>query len=163
MSGKQFLRKLAWSLRGLKRAERKKYIRDYAELLADMTENGMTEQEAVEKLGDIKKIRGEIMAGRSGGKHLDIPGILLIAVTGLLGVLSILQKILGRLVLGPFTIYEGAEDGTAAIIGGADGPTSIFLAGKPGIFGPYLLYIAAGIFLLATILYFVWKNRRTRR
>lgn len=163
MSGKQFLRKLAWSLRGLKRAERKKYIRDYAELLADMTENGMTEQEAVEKLGDIKKIRGEIMAGRGGGKHLDIPGTLLIVMTVLMGVLSILQKVLGRLVLGPFTIYEGAEGGTTAIIGGADGPTSIFLAGKSGIFGPDLLYIAAGIFLLATILYFVWKNRRARR
>ena len=43
------------------------------------------------------------------------------------------------------------------IIGGADGPTSIFIAGKVGT--PWGLYITTAVVVIVTIVYFVKKRK----
>ena len=160
MNKKQFLKKLAWNLRGLKRSERKKYLSDYEEMIADMIENGMTEQQAIAKLGDIETICMELLGGYKTEKRVDIPGTLLIVVSFLLLLFTIVERVIGELVFGTFGLYtnKNAEGASVSIIGGADGPTSIFLAGK--VNHTEWLPVAAAVCVVITIVYFVWKNRR---
>ena len=61
MKKKQFLRKLNHKLYLLQHTERKKYIRDYEEMIAELMENGKTEEEAILKLGNVKQISKEIL------------------------------------------------------------------------------------------------------
>ena len=55
-------------------------------------------------------------------------------------------------------ISLAAQQNTVGIIGGADGPTAIFITGSPAG-----LYIATGVLLvLATVLYLIYRTRHTR-
>lgn len=56
MNKASFLRALSQGLSGLPKEEIKKQLDYYGELIADMTEDGMTEEQAVERLGDIHEI-----------------------------------------------------------------------------------------------------------
>lgn len=51
-----------------------------------------------------------------------------------------------------------SKNTAVSIIGGADGPTSIFIAGR--ISCPVLLYAATAGVLMATILYYIRRRRR---
>lgn len=57
----QFLRKLNYELKPLKGGERKKHINNYEEILLDKMESGMTEEDAVIDLGNVKQIAKEIL------------------------------------------------------------------------------------------------------
>lgn len=61
MTKLEFLSSLGQKLSQLPEAERAKRLDYYDELLSDMTEDGLSEQEAVEKLGDISAIAEQIM------------------------------------------------------------------------------------------------------
>lgn len=143
MNKVQFLKCLNRQLHGLKRTERKKYINDYEEMISDMVENGMTEQEAIMKLGDIRKICSEILENsESRYCWIDWKGMVLIAASALLLLLSICRILLSNV--------------SSIIIGGADGPTSVFLAGKiPQV---SRLYIITGIALLVTGIYLIIRK-----
>lgn len=55
-------------------------------------------------------------------------------------------------------ISLATQQNTAGIIGGADGPTAIFVTGSP-----MGLYIATGVVLLiTTVLYLIYRTRNTR-
>ena len=55
-------------------------------------------------------------------------------------------------------ISLAAQQNTVGIIGGADGPTAIFVSGSP-----IGLYIATGVVLLITpVLYLIYRTRNTR-
>ena len=56
MGKKQFLRELNRKLRTLEKSERRRYLDDYEEMIADMVEGGLTEEEAVSRLGSPEKI-----------------------------------------------------------------------------------------------------------
>lgn len=59
-------------------------------------------------------------------------------------------------VISLFTL--AGQQGSAGIIGGADGPTAIFVTGSP-----MGLYIATGVLLVfVTVLYLVYRTRHTR-
>lgn len=58
---RQFLKELNHELVLLKKAERKKYIDDYEEVILDKMENGITEEEAVSNLGDVKQLAKDIL------------------------------------------------------------------------------------------------------
>ena len=82
MKREEFLRMLARALHKLKKAERERYLESYRELIADMTEGGMTEEEAVEKQGDVRQIAQEILENAAPSeKKGDIRGILLAAAS----------------------------------------------------------------------------------
>lgn len=61
MNKEQFLRELDKRLSQLPQSEREKSLAFYAELIDDMTENGMTEKEAVERLGSVQEIAEGIL------------------------------------------------------------------------------------------------------
>lgn len=67
----QFLRKLNHELGILTREERRRYISEYEETILDQMENGMTEEEAVSNLGEVKQIANDILRSyveQDGGK-----------------------------------------------------------------------------------------------
>ena len=56
-----FLKELASYLHKMKEEERDKYITYYDELISDYIEDGMTEEEAVIKIGDPQKVSKELL------------------------------------------------------------------------------------------------------
>lgn len=137
-------------LRCLKPSERKKNISYYEEIIADMTENGLSEEAAVEKIGSPKQIAQEIIENTSPDnlRKADWAGRLLLGTSLLTILLAVTSSI---------RIYLRFHE-SIAIIGGADGPTSIFLAGRIGHFPR--MWMVAGIIVIITIIYFLWKRRK---
>lgn len=88
MNQEQFLRALKRALRALKAPERQRYLDSYRELIADMMENGIPEEEAVRRQGDVQDIAREILNGAApSGKRMGVLGILLLIVSILLTVI----------------------------------------------------------------------------
>ncbi len=157
MTRKQFLKKLGKQLAGLKRRERSRYLADYDEMISDLVEHGMEETEAVEHLGGVEKIAGEIMeeAPQEARSHLDLPGTVLVVVSLLLLIFSLYELMTFSVIFGDATPFVGES---VSIIGGADGPTSIFLAGK--VSWPVGLYVLTGCCVIVTVLYLFRKYRK---
>ena len=92
-------------------------------------------------------------------KNIDWKGIIL-AVSSLILLLfsfaPLLVSLLAPLLLGMQLHID--RNSSIGIIGGADGPTSIFIAGKVGT--PWGLYVATAVVVIATIMYFVKKRKR---
>lgn len=61
MEKNEFLKKLDKLLSQLPDSERGRHLSYYSELIDDMTDNGMTEQEAVARFGDVKEIANQIL------------------------------------------------------------------------------------------------------
>ncbi len=87
MNKANFLAALSRGLSGLPKEEIKKQLDYYAELIADMTEDGMTEEEAVGKLGSVdeilRKIREElptVSPKPKKGKGLNTAAIVVLVV-----------------------------------------------------------------------------------
>ena len=57
----QFLKNLNHELGALTKAERDRYVNEYEEIISDKVENGMTEEEAVSSLGEVKHIANDIL------------------------------------------------------------------------------------------------------
>lgn len=57
----QFLKELNRELQSLKKEERRKYLANYEEIILDKMDNGMTEENAVTSLGNVKQIGKEIL------------------------------------------------------------------------------------------------------
>ncbi|MBQ7920053.1 MAG: hypothetical protein IJ324_08960 [Lachnospiraceae bacterium] len=156
MNKKKFLRALARELRKLKREERNKYLEYYDEIISDIVESGVTEEEAIQRQGSITKIAEDILLNTSPGnlKSRDLRGTILVVASLLLLLWSIVP-LLFRLQ------FEMSMSTSIGIIGGADGPTSIFLAGKVG--EPWGLYIVTAVVVLTTIVYFMKKHHLISR
>lgn len=153
MTKEEFLKKLEHELRKLKKEERNKYIEYYDEIISDTVESGASVEDAIAKQGDIKKIVEDILANASPTdiKNKDWRGITLVAASLILLLFCFAPLILGM------QMHIGMST-SVGIIGGADGPTSIFIAGKIGT--PWGLYIATAVVVVATIVYFVKKRRK---
>lgn len=154
MTRKQFRKALNHALRKVKRAERQNYLKFYDELIMDLMEHGNTEQEAIEKQGSVKKIAAEIMENIEKDKliHRDCVFAGLVLLDVIFSVINLWQLIWENRI-GLQTSFS--------VIGGTDGPTSIFLAGKvpPSQNG----WVGALIFLLlVTFLYRIVKRMRRR-
>lgn len=76
MNKAEFLNELSFCLQNMNDSEKNKFIIYYDEMLSDYVENGMTEEEAVGKIGDPKKIAEELLADyRSVKINLPSTGI----------------------------------------------------------------------------------------
>lgn len=148
MNKAQFLKKLKHQLHNLKRSEREKYISDYEEMISDMMENGMTEQEAVSKLGDIKRISKEILENSEAEyQWIDGRGKMMIVISLLLIMFSALRF-----------LYRNLVSNLSFSMMGADGATSVFIAGK--ISRISLIYVLTGIAVMITGIYLVRRRRK---
>lgn len=160
MDKKDFVLRLEKALKKLQKTERDKYISYYDELISDMMENGMPETEAVRKQGTVEGIAAEIMKNVDADKVIraDIAGILLAVFSiVLVGVSAFAWFVISGISISPF----GQTGVAISMIGGADGPTSVFLAGR--ISHPVWLYLITAGVVLVSIFYCVRKFRNKRK
>ena len=71
------------------------------------------------------------------------------------GIMYLLLNILRKIYT--FAMQKGA---TVSVIGGADGPTSIFLAGKVGGFSSIIYLLSLVIILIGVIILFYMKKKK---
>ncbi len=70
------------------------------------------------------------------------------------------MKKLIAFILPLFTAASALAEGSVGIIGGADGPTAVFVAAEPSLLGKGLLVTAGGlcgVFLVLILFYFTIK------
>ena len=79
MRKEAFLKDLGRSLGKLKREERRRQLEYFDELLKDMAEGGMSEEEAVEKLGQPRDLAGSILEQmpKESFRKMDVRGVIL--------------------------------------------------------------------------------------
>lgn len=149
MNKDTFLKALKKQLKNLKPAELQKNISYYEELISDMVENGLSEEDAVRKIGSPKQAAGEILENTApeNFRRKDIFGRILIAASVVTVLLSLIEA----------ARIRAMTAAAVSIIGGADGPTSIFIAGK--LNWPRMYGVAAAV-VGVTIVYFVWRYWR---
>lgn len=167
MKKEQFIKNLRYSLRKLKKDEREKYLAYYEEIISDMIENGVSEEEAVAHQGETKRIAEEILRENAVKRESKIGwiGTVLIILTLLCGMVS------GYLMYQEYQIKSGIEklqgevvNETISLIGGADGPTRVFLAGKITFpVRPDILFVITLLLLAATAFYFTRKIKKNKK
>ena len=148
MNKNEFLKNLKRKLGQLKTSEVTRYISYYEEMICDMTEHEMSEDEAVKEIGTPEAIAEAILkdAASEEFKRKDTAGICLIAISSVLLILSLIFS------WSAHSLYS------LSFIGEADGPTSIFIAGKTGRISG--LYILTAVFIFITIAYKLFRHRR---
>lgn len=137
----------------MKKTERKKYIEYYEEIISDIVENGGSEEEAIARQGNPEQIAREILSicNPEYMKNKDWKGITLLISSVLLLLASMVSTFI---LLG----FKNSVRASISIIGGADGPTSIFLAGTFGT--PWGIYIGTVVVVVVTIIYFIRKHKK---
>ena len=153
MNRDTFFRLLRKKLKVLKSAELLRNRSYYEEMISDMLENGLSEEEACARIGTPEQIAREILenADPDNLRRHDIPGRVLICLSTLLLILALADQ---------FRTHARAT-ASISIIGGADGPTSIFLAGK--ISAGTFLYPLAGVMILVTVVYYLVRRKRNSK
>ena len=118
---------------------------------------GLTEEEAVSRLGSPEKIGETLLENTEpeSRRRIDVPGTLLAALSLVLTAVSVWRYLTIRSIFGTFA---GLSEQSVSVIGGADGPTSIFVAGK--VSQPLGLYAVTACLILVTVFYFVKKYRK---
>lgn len=66
MNEKKFIRALRYRLRSLSRGERQQSLAFYAEMIRDGMEEGLSEAQAVARLGSVEMIAGQLLQDRNG-------------------------------------------------------------------------------------------------
>lgn len=137
----------------MKKTERKKYIEYYEKMISDIVESGESEEEAISRQGNPEQIAREILSNCNPEyqKNRDWRGITLLISS----VILLLASMVSTFILWGFKNNIRAS---ISIIGGADGPTSIFLAGTFGI--PWGIYIGTAVVVVVTIIYFIRKHKK---
>ena len=145
MNKKIFLRTLKKYLRKLKSSAIHRHISYYEEILSDMIESGLSEADSIEKLGSPKKIAEILLeeAESQDFKKTDWLGRGLIIFSVALVLIFI------------FFFIKSSNYSSISMIGGGDGPTSIFLAGKIDYTGLYWLTARC---IIITVLYKTIQN-----
>lgn len=85
MNKEVFLQSLERLLKGLKKEERKTFLSFYNEMIEDYREDGLTEEEAVKKIGALENIAEEILVNREMGKPISAgkkAGIIVLLILG---------------------------------------------------------------------------------
>lgn len=116
----------------------------------NLMENGFTEAEAVAQIGASKKVAEEVLSNSAPEcfRKKDVAGTILIVISAVTVLLAAIPSITSMIM----------QDVAVSVIGGADGPTSIYLAGRIG--GPSGMVIVAVIMILVTIVYKIVGKRR---
>lgn len=154
MNKADFFRALRKELKSLKKTEIQKNISYYDEMISDMTEHHMTEEEAVSRIGSPKAAAREILSAAAPEQFRKKDPVLIILVLA-----SVLLAAASLYSLCERTIRLSVSlDSSVAIIGGADGPTSIFLAGR--IAPPVPLYVITIAVIGAAVIYYIVRRRR---
>ena len=93
----------------------------------------------------------------------DIRGILLVCASAVLSLLSVYTLFSDRIVswmLTKFYNVTNMESSTIGVIGGADGPTAIFVTTVKSPSSDWLVYLSTAAVVGVTIWYFVRKRKK---
>ena len=136
------------------KAKKEEIIRDLEEIFAESAHHGETQTELEVRLGTPESFaRGfeSVTANKQGKKW---PYVVLTSVFGVSFVCSLFYYIV--MLIRTTFIFGLDED--LAIIGGADGPTHIFVQGsETGVIATYILFGAGVILLGALAVFFAVK------
>lgn len=156
MNKQTFLKNLEKELRRLKKSECKKYIDYYDEIISDIMDKGVSEEEAIKRQGDVKSITDEILSNVNPKelKLFDLKGLLL-------AILSVIMILICAIPDAFTNLFNVQMNSSVSIIGGADGPTSIFIAGKIG--APTWMYVITAIVIVLTAIYWIKRIRQRNR
>lgn len=148
MNKERFLRDLGRALRRLRKEERRRQLEYFDEIIGDMMEGGMSEEEAVRKMGVPGELAENILEQmpKESFKKADVTGLLL----------SGASLVCATVVL----IFFRMNRGVSFYMGGGDGPTSVFVAGRVGRPAALCAVTVLAAVATATAVYYVRKKRR---
>lgn len=143
--------------------EKKRIKKDLASHISAALEEGQEEQEILSTMGTPREQAEEfnLSLGQNAGKYSKkqkIIRIFLLSISSICGINLLLSLIT---MLKVFDIFQ-SENAALSIIGGSDGPTSIFIAGK--ISSPLfpcssgVIFLSLFVFLLCTVMLFRIKK-----
>ena len=169
MNKKEFLRSLSGSLRGMSRAERAKSLEYCAEMIQDHMEEGLSEEEAVARLGSAEEIARQILESggiqEKQGSRVPIWMIVLI-VLGSPVWLSLLFAFLAVVLAAYIVAWSAIAVLYAVLLGmavcGPCGALGLVVEMMRGNFALAVLLLGAGCVLLGLALMALpWLNRAT--
>lgn len=106
MSKKEFFKDLSMYLSKMKEADRNKFINYYEEMISDYMEDGLSEEEAVNKVGDPKIVAKELVDNSTGIKiNLPSTGSKAINLFFLIAGFPLWGSILLTIILSVLSIY----------------------------------------------------------
>lgn len=166
MTEKQYLKAVSAALRraGMAGKTRKRLTSDLASDFSARLERGETAGEIIGSMGPPQRLADEFLAENGGPgartrpqKILFFFGVLSAALTAACG----LRLAAARNLWGGFRLWSEsrkAAAGGAAVIGGADGPTSVLVRSAPGTW----IYLSFGLFAAACAVCFLLYARSRR-
>ena len=169
MNKKEFLRSLSGSLRGMSRAERAKSLEYCAEMIQDHMEEGLSEEEAVARLGSADEIARQILesGGVQGKQGSRVPvWMIVLIVLGSPVWLSLLFAGLAVVLAAYIVAWSLIAALYAVLLGmavcGPFGALCFVMEIARGNFARAALLLGAGCALLGlALLALPWLNRAT--
>ena len=169
MNRKEFLRSLSRSLRGLSRAERAQSLDYYGEMIQDRVEEGLSEEEAVARLGSADEIARHILESNGvQGKNRGRAPVWMIAliVLGSPVWLALLFAVLAVMLAAYIVAWSLIAALYAVLLGmavcGPFGALCFVVEIARGNFARAALLLGAGCVLLGLALMALpWLNRAT--
>lgn len=111
-------------------------MNDFVSSIQSRRENGKTDEEIFEELGQATNVAAELNEQLKEFTYVKSPWRWVCLVVAVLSAIGLIWKgIIGLVV---YTLTRG-ESASIGIIGGADGPTAIFVATNPATIGPVIV------------------------
>ena len=169
MNKRKFLRALSRALRGMPRAERAQSLEYYGEMIQDRMEEGLSEEEAVARLGSVEEITRQILEsnGAQGKNRGRVPvWMIALIVLGSPVWLALLFAVLAVMLAAYIVAWSLIAALYAVLLGmavcGPFGALCFVVEIARGNFARAALLLGAGCVLLGLALMALpWLNRAT--
>ena len=138
------------------RSKKREIARDLQEAFASASEHGETSEQVIERLGNSDAF------ARSLSAELGIPYGKRRTLNLALGILLL---VIGSILIAAYLIISaatGIPNSNVGIIGGADGPTQIYLSPSDGIDGTAVILALGIIFILLSVAFLIFYIKRRR-
>lgn len=127
----RYLRQVRWRL-NLPKDIKERVMSDFVSAVRARQEAGKTTEEIYAELGDAKKAAAELNAQMKEFAYRKSPWRYLFAALAAYGAARLLKLIVGQILYCLLQIEIQREAASIGVIGGADGPTAIFVTSSPG-------------------------------
>ena len=111
---------------------RERVMSDFVSAIRARQEAGKTNEEIIAELGEAKKAAAELNEQMKEFAYRKSPWRYLFAVVAAYGAARLLKSIVGQILYWLLQIEIQREAASIGVIGGADGPTAIFVAASAG-------------------------------
>ena len=149
---KKYLRKIEWHLM-LPREVRRRVMEDLNSTIAERREAGQSDERIMAELGKPQKVAEELNRQMQDYMLKKTPWRFVCLIAAAIAFLLIMWDLFVDILFSSF--LTGANE-SIGIIGGADGPTAIFVTSRPAADWEFILF--AAVFVLGITGYF-WLRR----